>query len=477
MATKLVVIGAGPGGYMAAIRAAQLGADVTVIEKGPTGGVCLNWGCIPTKALKATAEALDLAKSLESYGLRGGADVGVDMPAAIARKDGIVQTLVTAIEKLFKAYKIQLIHGLARLEGPGVVAVEADEGGQQINYDRLIIASGSGPADLPGLERDGQHFLDSTDAMNLLEVPESLAIVGGGVIGCEFAGIYASLGSQVTVIEALDRLLPMDSIDPDTSKTLQREFKKRGVKAITGAMVTSATIDGGMVTLELGPSTLAAKPIKKPQQVQAAKVLVSVGRKLNTEGMGLVQAGVELDQRGAIIVDEHLQTSLPGVYAIGDCLGVGRPLLAHMAGAEAKVAVANALGASETVNYDVVPSAIFTTPEAASVGLTAEQAVGRGIEVNTGTFMFRQLGKSQAMGHIDGHVKLIGAAADGRLLGAHIIGPHATDLIHECALALQTGATVEDIAHMIHAHPTLSEGVAEAAESLLGVCLHAPPVK
>lgn len=476
MPIKLAVIGAGPGGYMAAIRAAQLGAKVSVIEHGPTGGVCLNWGCIPTKALKATAEALDLAKNLEAYGLRGGEDVSVDMPAALARKDAIVETLVGAIEKLFEAYGITLIRGRASLKGQGILAVEADGVTQDIAFDQLIIASGSGPADLPGLARDGQYFLDSTDALSLAEVPESLAIVGGGVIGCEFAGIFSALGSKVTLIEAMDRLLPMDSIDPDTSKTLQREFKKRGVKAVTGAMVTGASVDGGMVTLELGPSTLAAKPIKKPQTIQTAKVLVSVGRKLNTDGMGLTEAGIELDQRGAVKVDEHLQTSLPGVYAIGDCLGAARPMLAHMAGAEAKVAAANALGGDEAIDYAVVPSAIFTTPEAASVGLTEQQAADWGIETKTGSFMFRQLGKSQAMGHIEGQVKLIGSA-DGRLLGAHIIGPHATDLIAECALALRTGATVEDIAHTIHAHPTLAEGVAEAAESLLGVCLHAPPPK
>lgn len=480
MSTRIVVIGSGPGGYQAALRAAQLGASVSLVEAKEAGGTCLNWGCIPTKTLLASAAALEAARNLGSFGISLEGRVSPDWNAMLARKSDVVRIQIQGLEKLFASYEIDMVRGRGRLAGPNQVEVALNDGGElSLDYDRLILATGSRPADLPGLARDGQYILNSDDMFQLDKIPSSLAVIGGGVVGCEFANIMSALGSEVTVIEALDRLLPLPSLDLDCSRLLQREFKKRKIKANTGMVVTGWQIGKEGVELEFGPSPLIdhGKRPPKLQTITVEKVLVAVGRALNTEGLELDRAGVELDERHAVKVDNHLCTTAENIYAVGDMLGTSRPMLAHMAGAEGVAAAANAMGEHEPVPYDVVPSAAFTSPEVAWVGLSPDQATERGLEINTAVFNFRALGKSQAMGELAGQCKLVCAQQTSRLLGAHIIGPHAADLIHECTLALQLGATVGDISRTIHAHPTLSEAVHEAAEACLGMGLHSPPAR
>ncbi len=480
MATRVMIIGAGPGGYQAALRAAQLGAQVSLVETSEIGGTCLNWGCIPTKTLVASAGALQAARKLDNFGIKLEGRVWPDWSAMLSRKDQVVQLQVQGLEKLFASYGIELIRGRGRLASPHQVDVTLNDGGShRLEYDRAILATGSHSADLPGLARDGDFILNSDDMFSLPEIPARLAVVGGGVVGCEFASIMSALGSQVVIVEALDRLLPLPSLDPDCSKVLLREFKKLKLKAFTGMVVGGWQANNQEVQLELEPSPLVdhGKRVPRAQSITVDKVLVAVGRGLNTHGLGLTQAGVERDERGAVKVDKYLRTTADGVYAVGDMLGVSRPMLAHMAGAEGVAAAANALNGDETVPYDVVPSAAFTSPEVAWVGLSPDQATERGLEITTSVFNFRGLGKSQAMGELAGHCKLVCAQKTSRLLGAHIIGPHAADLIHECALAMQLGATARDVSRTIHAHPTLSEAVHEAAESCLGLGLHSPPAK
>ncbi|MCF8032760.1 MAG: dihydrolipoyl dehydrogenase [Desulfarculaceae bacterium] len=478
MANRVIVVGAGPGGYVAALKAASLGAEVKLIEQAEAGGTCLHWGCIPTKALRASAMALDQARRLEEYGIQAGGEPRANLSAVMARKDKIVATQTTGLGRLLAAWGVELVTGRARLLEPDRVEVTSPEGGAQaLDCDRLILAPGSSPADLPGLERDGEVVLNSDDALHLSEVPASLIIVGGGVIGCELAYILSTFGCAVTVVEALDRLLPIPSLDPEISKLLLREMKKRKIAVHTNKVVSRLERGADGVTAVLEPPPWLEPPAKpgKPLELKAAKVLVSVGRRPAGGGMGLAEAGLVLDQ-GAVRVDDHLAAA-PGVYAVGDVLGPGRPLLAHMASAEGKAAAANALGQVAEVDYRVVPAVAFTAPEVAWVGLSLEQALEQGLEAETSSFLPRGLGMAQALGELSGVMKLIHEKNSGKLLGAHLMGAHAGEMVHECALALKLGSTVSDMAHTIHAHPTMSEALAEAADAALGQCLHGPPPK
>ncbi len=456
---KLAVIGSGPGGYYAAIKAAQLGAEVAVIEKYEVGGTCLNRGCIPTKTLIASAEALQKAKKLADYGIECSGEIKPDLSKIMDRKTKVVSTQVKGIRSLFKSHKINLIEGHGRLIAPQKVEVKKRDGTKElVESDKIIIATGSRPALIPVFPFDGENILSSDDALNLNKLPKSLAIIGAGVIGCEFACIFAEFGAEIVMVELLDRAVSTE--DPEISDVLARELKKKKIKLMTGVKVETVERlpDGMHVHLEGG------------QEIVAEKILVSIGRQYNTEDIGLEVLGIQKGPRGEIRVDDKMETNIKGIYAIGDV--VGGILLAHVASREGIVAASNACGVETKMDYSVVPAAIFTSPEIGSVGLREHQAAERDIKIRTGHFQFRTLGKAHAMGEIAGIIKVVADAETDKVLGMHIIGPHASDLVHEGALAIKAGMTVQEVGTMIHAHPTLSEGLMEAAEDVHGMAIH-----
>ncbi len=461
---RLTIIGAGPGGYVAALRAAQLGAQVTVIEKEEVGGTCLNWGCIPTKTLIASLEILQKARNSAEYGIEVSGSVVPNLTKIMERKNRVVATQVKGIRSLFKSWGIALVEGKGTILSPQRTAVEkADASSDTIESDRIIIATGSKPANLPAFPFDGQNILSSDDAVGLSVIPKSLIIIGAGVIGCEFACIFRELGTEVTMLELLPRAVSTE--DPEMSDILERELKKKKINLFTGVTVQR---------VEKQPDGVHAY-LKEGREFVAEKLLVSIGRTFNTEGVGLEAVGVARGKRGEIVVDERMETNIKGIYAIGDV--VGGLLLAHVASKEGIVAAYNACGVEKKIDYSVVPAGIFTSPEIGSVGLREHQASEKGVEIKTGHFPFRALGKAHAIGQIAGMVKIVADAHTDRVLGVHIIGPHATDLVHEGALAMKAGLTVREVANMIHSHPTLSEGLMEAAEDLHGEAIHVPKVK
>jgi dihydrolipoamide dehydrogenase len=476
MSTKIGIIGAGPGGYIAAIRAAQLGAQVVVIEQEALGGTCLNWGCIPTKTLKTTAEALEQLHRARELGIDLDGGFRPNMERIMARKNAVVTLLAQGIKKIFESYKIQFRKGTALIRDPRTIRVTDPSGdSQEVEVDQIIIASGSQPLDFPAFPFDGHHILSSSDALLLKEIPESLLIIGGGVIGCEFAFIFRLLGSQITVVEALPRVIGLPSIDPDCSTIIQREMKKRKINLLLDKTVEKTKVQNGRVRATLGPSPFLKEVKEKdrqPIEMDTEKVLVTIGRRSNAEALGLAQLGMDLDEKGWIRADSYLKTNIPGIYAIGDALGPSKIMLAHVASTEGIIAAENSMGHIREMSYDVVPSAIFTFPEVSAVGLTESQARERGLDVRSSSFLFRTLGKPQAMGEIVGQAKIISDQRTGKILGVHIAGPHATDLIAEGALALQLGATVEELARTIHAHPTLAEVLMETAHKAVGSALH-----
>lgn len=470
MPIRLTVIGGGPGGYTAAFAAARAGMSVTLVESGNLGGTCLNNGCIPTKTLKASADALELALRLSQFGITGQGAPAVDPAAVLARKEKVCSTLRGGLEKACASLGVRLLKGRGRLVHAGLVEASTAEGPVSVVGDRVILATGSGALELPGLPVDHTHILTSDDALALDRVPASIAIVGGGVIGCELAFIYQAFGSKVTVVEGQNRLLPLPSVDADMSALLQREMKKHRIGCELGRTLKDVRVEGGMVRATLGASPFIKEPTPaqmKETPIEAETVLVTVGRAPNTAGLGLAEAGVAVDGRGWIRADEHMRTSLPGVYAVGDALGPSRIMLAHVAAAEGLCAVRDCLGHDGRMDYSAVPSGIFTSPEIGCVGLAEAQASEAGRDVRTATFQMRELGKAQAMSELPGMFKIVSDGATGKVLGVHIAGAHATDLIAEAGLALRLGASVRDIAATIHAHPTLAEGLYEAALSLV----------
>lgn len=458
---KLAVIGAGPGGYVAALEAARIGAEVTVVEDTEVGGTCLNRGCIPTKALLASSEAYAKAKEIEKFGLELKGAITPNLEKIMARKNKIVSTQVKGIRGLFKSWGVSLLEGRGTLLSPREIEVRKTDGSREtLKADKVIIATGSRPARIPAFPFDGINILSSDDALNIDEIPASMIIVGAGVIGCEFACIFRELGSEVTIVETLPRAVSTE--DTEISSLLEKELKKKGIKLLTGVSVDKVTVSGDGVTAAIGDA----------KELKARKMLVSIGRALNSTGIGLEEAGVSKGQRGEIAVDERMQTNVEDIYAVGDV--TGGMLLAHVASKEGAVAAMNACGKDETVDYSTVPAAIFTSPEIASVGLREFEAEEKGIKVRTGHFQFRGLGKAHAMGEIAGFLKVVADYDSDRVLGAHIIGPHASDIIHEAALAVRKELTVKDIADTIHAHPTLSEGLMAAAEDVHGEAVHMP---
>lgn len=476
MTIKITIIGAGSGGYVAAIRAAQLGAEVTVIEQDAAGGTCLNRGCIPSKIMKTTAEMVENFLRAPEFGIVVDGNVHPDMERLMSRKQNIIQSQIKGILGLFDRHKIRYLKGHGYIKDHKLTEIKLADGKTvEVPWDRLILATGSEPLDIPSFPFDGKMIISSNDALNLHEIPKSMLIVGGGVIGCEFASIFAALGSAVTVVEAMSRMLPLPSVDEDCSKTLQREMKKQRIKFIVDRTVEKAEVEGEKVRVTIGPSPFSQKPKEKdfaPLTVEVDKVLVCTGRSPNTADIGLEKLGIKMDDTGWIIADERMETGVPDVYAVGDVLGPSRVMLAHVASAEGLIAAENAMDRNRAMNYDVVPGAIFTMPEVANVGLTEAQAKEHGYNVRADSALFRTLGKAQVIGEIAGQAKIVSDAESGRILGVHIVGPHATDLIAEGTLAMQAGCTITELAETIHAHPTLSEIMLETAFKALDRPLH-----
>jgi dihydrolipoamide dehydrogenase len=476
MSQRITIIGAGPGGYVAAIRAAQLGAQVSIIEEDNVGGTCLNWGCIPSKIMLTTAKMIEKYERAQEFGLSIEGKVYPDMQQLMARKAKVIQDQTKRILELFNRNKINYLRGKGIITGPGIAVVQSVDGEILENHwDKLIVATGTQPLNFHPFPFDGDRILSSNHVLSLLEVPRSILILGGGVIGCEFAFILSSLGSQIIVVEAMDRLLPLPSVDEDCSKVLQREMKKRKIKFILKKTAQALEHSGEKLFVTIGPSPFIADLTEKEKQPliqEVDNILVCIGRKPNTAHIGLDKIGVKLDKKGWIIADERMQTNIPGVFAIGDVLGPSKIMLAHVASTEGLIAAENAVGGNRTMAYDVVPVAIFTMPEVANVGLSESQARERGLSVRADSVLFRNIGKAQVIGEIAGEAKIVSNAETGKILGVHIVGPHATDLIAEGALAIKMGATVGDIAEIIHAHPTLAEVMIEASFKSLNRSLH-----
>lgn len=469
MSGKLVIIGAGPGGYSAAIRGRQLGLEVTLVERDQPGGTCLNRGCIPSKIMRRTADVAREVRGAAAFGVAGDASgFEVKMDLLRARQKKVVEGQIAGLAKHFQALGINLVKGSATAGRPGAVSVALNGGGEEtFPYDHLLVATGSVPVSLPGLTVDGRNIISSDEALWMEEKPKSLLVVGGGVIGCELAQIFHDFGVQVTIVEGLNRLLPLPAIDEEISKNFMRCLKKAKLPFLTGQTVAGVRPSAGGVAATIKPF----KGEGEAKEMEFEKILVSIGRKAAIEGLGLESLGVKFDPRGWIEVDDQYRTAAPGVWAIGDCLGPRKIMLAHVATAEAMAAVANMTGGQGRVNYDAVPSAVFTAPEIGCVGLTLAQAQERFPGSRASDFLFRQLGKAQAMGETDGLARLV-TGPQGQVLGGHIIGACATSLVAEVAAAMAGGLTAEGLASTIHAHPTLPEGVWEAALSAAGRPLH-----
>jgi len=460
----VLYLGAGPGGYVSAIRAAQLGLSVGVVEKDKPGGVCVNIGCIPTKALLHSAEVANLLRHAKDLGITTG-EISTDYGVAMKRSRRVAEQNSKGVEFLFKKHKIELIKGTGKLLPGRKLAVTTAEGAVELTARKaVVIATGSRPKDLPqiGLTIDGKTMISSDEALFLEAAPKSLAIVGAGAVGCEFADVFNAFGTPVTLLEVLPRILPVE--DAEMSDVVAKAFKKLGIAVVAGAQIQKVEKGKGGVTIAFAAGG-------KPQSVTVELVLIATGRAPLTENLGLEAAGVKLTERGFIRVDERLQTTAPGVYAIGDV--AGPPLLAHKGSREGMVAAEAIAGhPTQPIDYSGVPGATYCHPEVASVGLTEERCKEQGLEYVVGRFPFSANGRARTAGETDGLVKIIRGKKYGEILGAHIAGPHATELIHELAVARANEYTVEEIELAIHAHPTLSEAVAEAALDAMGRVIH-----
>jgi dihydrolipoamide dehydrogenase len=460
----LIIIGAGPGGYVAAIRAAQLGLKTACIDKrGTLGGTCLNVGCIPSKALLHSSEKFEEAQShLAEHGVKVG-KVELDLKTLMARKDKVVDGLTKGIAGLFKKNKVTGITGSARIAKPGEVVVSADGKDTSYTADNIIIATGSEVTPLPGVEIDEERIVSSTGALSLTKVPKHLVVVGGGYIGLEMGSVWRRLGSKVTVVEFLDAIVP--NMDGEVGKAMHKTLAKQGMEFKLGTKVTGAKATKTKVALNVEPAAGG-----DAETIDCDIVLVSIGRVPFTANLGLAEVGVEMDKRGVIQVDGNFKTNVDGIYAIGDV--IPGPMLAHKAEEEGIACVERLAGQATHINYNAIPSVVYTWPEAASVGKTEEQLKEAGIDYNKGSFPFMANSRARANGDAEGFVKILADAATDEVLGVHIIGPDAGTMIAELALAMEFGASSEDIARTCHAHPTLNEAVKEAALAVEGAPIH-----
>ncbi len=466
----VVVIGSGTGGYVAAIRAAQLGLRTAVVERAPTlGGTCLNWGCIPTKALLEHAHALKIAQAWKEWGLTiGEAAVGIDMAQVQTRKDKIVKGLTGGVELLFKKNKIDWIKGSGRLAGKGKVEITGGEVQTLSATREIIVATGSQPRSVPGIEIDRKRIITSDEAIGLKDIPKSIVILGSGAVGVEFASIFRRFGSEVTIVELLPRLVPVE--DEAVSAELEKSFKRQGIKVLTGTKVTGAK--AGHADVEV----VAQTPDGTSTMLNPEYLLVATGRGPVTAGLGAEEAGLRLE-RGYVHVNERFETGVPGISAIGDVITFdkpGHPQLAHLSSAEG-VALAERIAGQDfrPINYDQVPGCTYCDPEIGSVGLTEREARERGYDVRIGTFKFGVLARARIANEIEGFVKIVADRKYDEILGVHMIGPRATELVAEATLAVRLECTVEELIRTIHAHPTMSEAVGEAAHAVHGAAIHA----
>ena len=456
---KVVVIGGGPGGYVAALQAAILGADVTVVEKKYVGGTCLNVGCIPTKALLASTDILSAVKEASKFGINVEGEVKADFDAIMKRKNKVVDQLVKGIEFMFEHRGVKLVRGVGKLISNKEVEVTKQDGSKEsITADKIILATGSVPVTPGVFKYDGKKVITSDEVLNLEKLPKSMILVGGGPIGCEIGFFLNSMGVEVKVVEALPHLAPLE--DEDVAKQLQRIFKQHKIKYFVGDGITNVEVKDDTVTATLGSGKV----------LEAETLLIAVGRRTYTEGLGLDDIGIKKDQKGRIIVNEYLETNVEGVYAIGDLIPT--PALAHVASREGVVAVQNAvLDKKKKMSYKAVPGCTFVEPEIASVGMKEKDAEKAGIQYKVGRFDFRGLGKAQAMGKLQGFVKIITDEKDV-IIGAAIVGDRATDMISELGVACELGLTAERVGEVIHPHPTLSEAMMEALHDVHKQCVH-----
>ncbi|MCS6970197.1 MAG: dihydrolipoyl dehydrogenase [Planctomycetota bacterium] len=457
----VLVIGAGPGGYVAAIKAAQHGKKTALVEREQLGGICLNWGCIPTKALLKSAELLDSMRHARDFGIVAEA-VRPDFAAVMRRSREVAQSMSKGIEFLMRKNKVEVLAGSASLAGRDSVLVTARDGAaRRVTASHIIIATGHKPRSFPHLPVDGVKVLNYRHALALERQPASLLCIGAGAIGMEFGYFFHAMGTRVTIVEVMDQVLPNE--DAEIARFVERQFAKSGIQVRTGTTVTRLEdiADGVRVHLEKGGQR---------EQIEVERVLVAVGFLANTEGLNLDAVGVKLDERGFIAVDEHQRTSVPGIYAIGDV--AGKQLLAHKASFEGEAAVGHICGRPAPVDYRQIPGCTYCQPQVASIGLTEKKARAEGRELKVGRFQFVASGKAKAIGHPEGMVKLIFDAEHEQLLGAHIVGVDATEMLGELCLALRLECTARELAETVHAHPTLAEAVMEAAADALGHCVH-----
>jgi dihydrolipoamide dehydrogenase len=455
-----VVIGAGPGGYVAAIRLAQLGKKVGLVDKEALGGVCLNWGCIPSKALIAAANLVEQVREAADRGIT--ADPKVDVAKLRQFKDDVVKKLVGGVGMLEKGNGVEVMKGKATFVGPNAIEVEGKDGKDRIEAAAFIVATGARPIEIPGFAFDGKDVWSAKEAVDLPEIPKRLVVIGGGIIGLELGTVYAKLGSKVTVVEALPTIL--SGIDPDAVRLVQKGLRQRDATVHVNAKAKALERDGGTLRVRIEADG-------KEQAIECDKVLVAVGFRPNSEGLGLDKVGVKLGPKGYVEVDERYQTSVPSIYCIGDLSGP--PLLAHKASKEGEIAAEVIAGKKSVRDWVAMPSGIFTDPEVATVGLSEEEARKQGHDPIVGKFAFAALGRAIAIAHTEGFVKVVADKESKLLLGATIVGPEASDLIAEAALALEMGAYVEDVALTVHAHPTLPEAFMEACKAALGEAIHA----